>query len=225
MFKTTKTKITTKKVSTKEIDKKNNLVDKKENRSCIVEQQNDTNETIVSKDYLYLEKIDEFYYIYGILDANPNIINDKNESLYKRKYGILKLNRDAYMRVIPYNEVVIVPALYDEIKKKGSNTLCVTNNNKSTYFDLSKEKQLTPIVFDLVSNFDFEYPGFAQCFYNYKAGYLPRSAKPVTDENDINLMDEVEVKALIDYQTDTDMFLKSNVKYKQLTGKSYIKQN
>ena len=106
------------------------MVDKKENRSCIVEQQNDTNERIVTKDYLYLEKIDEFYYIYGILDANPNIINDKNESLYKRKYGILKLNRDAYMRVIPYNEVVIVPALYDEIKKNGSNTLCVTNNNK-----------------------------------------------------------------------------------------------
>ena len=223
MNKLTKTKIDSKKEITREIDEKNNLVKKEETRYCIIEELNPSNYKIVSNSYMSLKELYNDYYVYGSIETNPEIINDNKAPLYKKKYGILKINRDDYLRVVPFAERIIVPPLYDEITAKNSNTVCVTLNQKCTFFDLNKEKQLTPVVLEVITSFDMEYPGFAQCFYNYKAGYLPRNIKPITDKNKINFLSLGEVEALVKYQENTDSFLESNKKYIELTGKSYTK--
>lgn len=164
----------------------------------------------VSKDYLYLELIDDDTYIfedYGI-DA-------------KIGCGILRIKRNKKGYVIPMKEEFVVDAIYDNISPNNDKTVTVNYEGNYTYFDYEKGIQLTPVVLKHAVPFNVGYEGFAECSTENKEGYLPRDAKPVTKEEDIKLLSEEQVKALVKYQGLIDNVYDYDSLYEDITGHSY----
>lgn len=179
----------------------------------------------VSKDYLYLEWIDDDTYIFGELSCDfeklnyPELYDDIDADI---KYGILKIKRDKNGCIIKNGEEIIVEAIYDDISQNNDKTLTVHYNDAYAYFDYEKGIQLTPVELKHAVPFSTDYEGFAECSTEVKSGYLPRDAKPVKKEEDIKLMTEEQVKLLIKYQEAIDNIHDFDVVYKEITGHSYV---
>ncbi len=178
----------------------------------------------LSNDYLYLEQIDNDTYIYGDLSCNPEAIN--YPELYDEvdahiRYGILKLKRDKNGNIIPMQEEIIVQNIFDRISNNNSKTVTVYFNGNLAYFDYEKRVLLTPIVLRHAVPFNVDYEGFAECSTKNISGYLPRDAKPVTKEEDIKLLSEEQVKALVKYQGLIDNVYDYDNMYEDITGHSY----
>ncbi len=168
----------------------------------------------VSKDYYFLEWIDDDTYIFGDLSYIDAGI----------KYGVLKIKRDKNGCIIKDGEEIIVEAIYDKISQNNDKTVTVHDNDYYAYFDYEKGVQLTPVALKHAVPFSTDYEGFAECSTECKFGYLPRDAKPVKKEEDIKLLTEKQVKELIKYQKVIDNIYASDEAYKEITGHSYSKR-
>lgn len=173
-----------------------------------------------SKDYFYLENIDDDTYIFGELSFDPTDCRENFDA--EVKYGILKLRRDENNLVIPNEEEIIVQAIYDRIFKNNDKTVIVNYDGFNAYFDYEKGVQLTPVVLNQAAPFNVDYEGFAECSTEYKNGYLPRGAKPVTNKEDIKLLSEEQVQELFKCLFEVDLSAFDNISYEEAS--SYLKR-
>ena len=174
----------------------------------------------VSKDYLYLEWIDDDTYIFGELScdplklAYPEQYDDIDADI---KYGVLKLQRNKENVVIPYGEKIIVQSIYDKISQNNDKTVTVNCKDNYAYFDYEKGVQLTPVVLKHAVPFSTDYEGFAECSTKDEFGYLPRDTEPVHREKNIKLLTEEQVKVLTKYQKEIDNIYTCDEAYKEIT--------
>jgi len=140
--------------------------------------------------YMYLEKdekamtneyfsmlclFDDYYMVSNYIDVNGTS---------KLKFGVIKISRDKNGEVIPKEEKIVIPLVYDHIRYGNSKTLLVLENKKYKYIEFdstSKDycRDIVPAVLDKASVFDEKYNGYAECKYQGEVRYLSRFMKPV----------------------------------------------
>ena len=183
---------------------------------------------VVSREYYAIEHLKDDYYI--VVDAASSqismlfsdVLND-NRLMYK--YGLVCLKRDNENKVIPMEEDIVVPFIYDGIAENNADTITVRVNDKFTYVDLDKEsinygRQLTPAVLDRVVPFGVSYDGYAECELNGVTGFIPRNITPTSEISPAKLLTKEQVEHLI--SMNTQLHVTAIEKLYNLTGTSSL---
>ena len=163
----------------------------------------------ISNSYLYIEgvEIPDHYIVAGFTSTQPNIDQDWEyyEGVDKKqlalKYGIICLTRDEHGWILPMQEELVVPYLYDNITNSNLEAVTAYVGEKLTYVDLAKKSpsygvQLVPAVLDHAVPFCVPYEGFAECSINGIVGYISRAMKPRLSIEGKDLLSEDDVKHL-----------------------------
>lgn len=177
------------------------------------------------RDYYSIEHLFDDHYIVcdvaydGILSYNAEFDNSK----LSFKYGIIVLQRDEQNKIIPMQEKIVVPILYDRISTNNENTVTAYLGKYLTYIDVNPNsehygKQLVPIVLEHAVPFSVDYEGFAECSVNGVVGYLPRDCKPKDALNPSDLLTEDQVKVL----SNGTLYSNALTKFEELTGSPKI---
>lgn len=153
---------------------------------------------IISYQYRCIADLGNDHFAVGKIKEDYNSLNSK---FY---WGIIRVNRDSNGVVLPFQEMQIVPYLYDKISNQNITTVIGSYNGKLTYLDLDKYsesygKQLVPCILDYAEPFDLTYENFAGCSINGVSGYLPRECQPQDVISGINLLEDSEAQMLEEY--------------------------
>lgn len=185
------------------------------------------NKEVVSKIYYYMERIDETHYIVGDIGvASYCGVNDGFlcDTIFDVLYGVIRVQTDDDKNVIPNNEILVVPNIYESISPNNLNTLTAeVGDGHFTYIDIDRSsknygKQLTPAVLDFAALFDGEFHGFAQCSVNGIVGYLPRNCIVKEKIEPSDLLSREQVKKISKYFEMYKEVESSLDKYNDLTG-------
>lgn len=94
----------------------------------------------ISRRYYYIDELNDDHYIVSSAVAAIDHNDDEISPRAEFKFGVIRLTRDDNGKVIPFNEKIVVPFIYDGIKSGESNTaIAAINNGKSnrfTYIDI-----------------------------------------------------------------------------------------
>lgn len=175
----------------------------------------------ITRDYYNIEHLFDDHYIVcdvaydGILSYDAEFDNSK----LSFKYGIIVLQRDEQNKIIPMQEKIVVPILYDRISTNNENTVTAYLGQYLTYIDVNPNsehygKQLVPIVLEHAVPFSVDYEGFAECSVNGVVGYLPRNCKPKDTLKPSDLLTEDQVKVL----SNETLYSNALTKFEELTG-------
>lgn len=174
----------------------------------------------ISRRYDYTEELNDDHYIVSSAVAAIDRHNDEVSPRAEFKFGVIRLTRDDNGKVIPFNEKIVVPFIYDGIKSGEENTAIAAiihgKSNRFTYIDLDLEsknygKQLLPVGLKSASWFGRDYKGFAECEFALGGErYIPRNYEPRQEATYADLLTKEEVECLLH---DTP-----KVKMKKLTG-------
>lgn len=183
---------------------------------------------VYSKSYYYIEEIGDYHYIFGDIIYN-GILNfsDIDKNLFQFKYGIFKLKTDQSGNIIPEQDEIVVPAIFDDISLNNLNTVTVYGNNGHlSYLDIDPNSPyygqlLAPIILERACPFSTSYEGFAECSINGITGYLPRNMQPVGEISSNDLLTEDEVKVLSQV-INNDGFYGAFKQYLSLTGEKAL---
>lgn len=185
------------------------------------------NKDAVSKIYYYMERVNETHFIVGNIGvASYCGINDGFlcDTVFDVLYGVIRVQTDENKNIIPNNEILVVPNIYESISPNNLNTLTAeATDGHFTYIDidrLSKNygKQLTPAILDFAALFDGEFHGFAQCSIDGIVGYLPRNCIVKEKIESSDLLNREQVKQLSKYFELHSEVTSSLEKYNILTG-------
>lgn len=183
---------------------------------------------VYSKSYYYIEEIGDYHYIFGDIIYN-GILNfsDIDKNLFQFKYGIFKLKTDQNGNIIPEQDEIIVPAIFDDISLNNLNTVTVYGNNGHlSYLDIDPKSPyygqlLAPIILERACPFSTSYEGFAECSINGITGYLPRNMQSVGELSSNDLLTEDEVKVLSQV-INNEGFYGAFMQYLSLTGEKAL---
>lgn len=135
---------------------------------------------------------DNYDYYNAITKENYNITDSK------LKWGVMRIRRDLEGNIIPKNEEIIIPYLYDKLTANVNDIIPTQYHNKSTYIslDINKNtygKQLVPCILENATPFGTEFENFAECTINSKKGYLPKNCQVLNkiDENTLLTKEQV----------------------------------
>lgn len=178
----------------------------------------------VTEHYDYLKYLGNDHFIFGeqhIFDGFcPKI-----------KYGVLSLVRDTNGNIIHGREEIIF-WWYDKIDKSNMPGILIADEDGlGTYLNIDPKseyygKKLLPSVLEETGKFIGEFAK-VKVKNTGEEGYLPRDAKPVTNEENIKLLTKQQVECLTDFQENlgqvslTHEFIDADVIYKEITGHSY----
>ena len=183
---------------------------------------------VYSRSYYYIEKIDEYHYIYGDIIYNGILnLSDIDKNLFQFKYGIFKLKTDKDGNILPEQEEIIVPAIFDDISLNNLNTVTVYGNSGHlSYLDINPEspnygKLLVPIILERACPFDTTYEGFAECSIDGICGYLPRNMQSIEEISPNDLLTEDEVK-ILSQVINNEGFYGAFKQYLSLTGEKAL---
>lgn len=159
----------------------------------------------LSREYYYIEDIGNDHYIFGDFVYNGFFIYDEEIDMSKVafKYGIFALKRNKKGEILPMQEEVIAPAVFDRISTNNLRTVTVYgNNNHLSYFDIDPYspnygKLLVPVILEHAVPFSTKYEGFAECSIDGVCGYLPRNCRAIDEIEASDLLTEDEVKCIL----------------------------
>ena len=157
----------------------------------------------ITRDYWNIIELDDDHYIVCDIQVSGCYLEDINEyslnevekylnPVFKFKNGIIRLKRDKEGNVVPFQERLVVPVVYDRISENNNKTITAYNGDKMTYVDLDPKSsnygmQLVPAKLTHAEPFDLEHEGFARCGNNNVEGFLPRNNTPIDMRNDKSL--------------------------------------
>ncbi len=126
---------------------------------------------------------------------------EKQSVNFSFKWGVIKINRNASGEIMPFQETLIFPFVYDRISPNNENTATAYASNHLTYLDFDQNrnygKQLCPVILDHAAPFNTNFEGFAECSINGKVGYLPRNIKSLGYIDESYLLSYEQVLSLI----------------------------
>ena len=162
-----------------------------------------------------------------------NRIYDKDNFDIGFKWGIICLRRNVVGKILPLQEKLVVPCIYDKISGNNLNTVTAYSQGKLTYIDLDKDsefygQQLVPCVLNHAVPFSTEYEGFAECSINKTTGYIPRNCKPRTNLIEDDLLTKSQMFYLYPYLCGKKGYEVGEItidRYYNLTGESLSKEN
>lgn len=141
------------------------------------------------------------------------------------KWGVI----DVYNSMVPGEDNLVFPCVYDSIVPGCSGTAIAYHNGFATYLDIDRSspnyrRQLTPCVLSRPGLFGAGAPGFAECYIGETPVYLPRNCKPMKTVQSSSLLTYSDVFYLNSYfsghQSSEILSDEVKTKYFELTGVS-----
>lgn len=157
----------------------------------------------ISKDYYFIDDLGDNRFIVADAVSDQSSLeydSDINDNYLKFRYGVIEMNKEICDGVIPYNEKIVVPLIYNMIYRNNDNTLTVkSDKGLFSYVDMDKSsdnygKQLLPCILSIAGNFDDNYSFFAECCLNGKYGYISRKMNPLDSFSEDDLLSEEQVR-------------------------------
>lgn len=170
---------------------------------------------VVSHKYLQIIHLfDDHFAVLGIPTKHKQCFynNDYNADyeIYskKLKWGIIRINRDSEGKIIPKQETMVFPFIYNSICNSNLKTVFASEISidkfKHTYLDLDVESnsyghQLVPCILEFAYTYDFDFKtrdnrmAFAICKIDDKTRFIPRNIIARTKITADDLLTEEEV--------------------------------
>ena len=152
----------------------------------------------LTRDYFYLEELNEVenHFIFG--DFYPSFLDDKN-IVGTIRYGVLRLKEDENGNFIPLNEEIVFPPIFDGIYQNENRILTFVSSERMAYGDVNPNSPnygylLSPVVLTTAGDFDVEFNGYAECGFDDITGYFPRDKIVHGQLSSSDLLTKEEVK-------------------------------
>lgn len=154
--------------------------------------------------YYSMEALDEDHYIVSNMVVVPKMTNPISYG-WGIKQGIIHLEKDKNGDIVPMEETLVVPEVYDRIISGNSQIIIgEVQNKRFTYIELNPKsenygKQLVPAILEQAVPFDVNYKDFAECTVAGVNGYIPRTCQPRRQLNSSDLITKENMKLLALY--------------------------